>query len=793
MSARARLGWALAWLGLLLAAGAWLSQSLTFSGDLRRFLPDARTPEQKLLIDELGEGPGSRLLLLALSGADVETLAAQSLAMRDALAMDARFVFVANGASVGLEAIPERLRPYRYLLSPTLDTQPLDEEFLRGELDARVQDLGSPAADLVEPLLASDPTLEMLKLAEAWLPAHAPQILHEAWFDRAGEQALLLVETRAAGFDPDGQREAVDAVGAAFAAARGDASSVLEISGPGAFADEIGTRTAREARWIGTVDSIGLILLLLVAYRSWKIPLLGVLPLASAGLAGLITLVLLFGDRVHGITIAFGFTLIGVVQDYPIHFFSHQRAGLSPWRSVRALWPALATGVVATCIAYLTFLFSGVDGLRQLAVFTIVALATAALCTRYALPGLIDPGRRDIAHSPRLQALWQWIERLPRPRGSLLLVALASLAVVAFSPSAFWQNDLSRLTPVPEPLLQRDAQLREELGAPDVRYVLTLQAADAQAALAGSERLRPALDELVAQGAIDGYDLAARYLPSAAVQRARQQALPAPDALREALDAALADSPFRGDVFEDFVADVAAARTAPPLQPRDLDGSPLATSVAGLLIEGERHATALVSLSGLQDVAAVARVAEAHDARLLDMKQASESLVADYRTRVLGALALAALALVATVWIALRAPGRVARVLLPMALTTLLVLAVLRGSGVELNLFHLVSLILAAGLGLDYALFFEHAGEDRDDQLRTLHAVIVCSLMTLLVFSLLALSSIPVLRAIGSTVALGVLFNFVLALLVARAPVGAVPAEIPPPGGESAASGRDRG
>src|SRR5690606_4069239 len=289
-----------------------------------------------------------------------------------ALADDERFVFVANGASIGLEAIPERLRPFRYLLSPTLDAQPLDEDFLRDELDARVQDLGSPAADLVEPLLAADPTLEMLKLAEAWLPAHAPRTLHEAWFDRAGEQALLLVETRAAGFDPDGQREAVDAVKAAFAAARGSAASTLEISGPGAFADEIGTRTAREARWIGTVDSIGLVLLLLVAYRSWKIPLLGVLPLASAGLAGLVVLVLLFGDRVHGITIAFGFTLIGVVQDYPIHFFSHQRAGLSPWRSVRALWPALATGVVATCIAYLTFLFSGVDGLRQLAVFTIV-------------------------------------------------------------------------------------------------------------------------------------------------------------------------------------------------------------------------------------------------------------------------------------------------------------------------------------------------------------------------------------------------------------------------------------
>ena len=97
----------------------------------------------------------------------------------------------------------------------------------------------------------------------------------------------------------------------------------------------------------------------------------------------------------------------------------------------------------------------------------------------------------------------------------------------------------------------------------------------------------------------------------------------------------------------------------------------------------------------------------------------------------------------------------------------------LRATGVELNLFHLVSLVLGAGLGLDYALFFDHAGDDRKDQLRTFHAILVCSATTLLVFALLALSSIPVLRAIGSTVALAVVGNIVLALLVARAPAAA--------------------
>jgi predicted exporter len=766
-----RLALALLWLVLLLIAGWWIGQRLHLSGDLRKFMPAAETPAQKLLIDELGEGPGSRLLLIALSGDDGETLALQSQALQARLAGSKQFKLVANGGDTGLEAIPERLRPYRYLLSDTLDTQRFDSAYLREQLDARVQDLGSPAASLIEPLVPADPTLETLKLAESWQPANAPQRLYGVWFDRAGKQALLVAETVAPGFDPTGQQLAVNEIRDAFAGVRGKSPAQLLLTGPGAFSVEIGGRTQREAGWIGTIDTFGLILLLWIASRSWKAPLLGVLPLASAGLAGLGAVALLF-DGVHGITVAFGFTLIGVAQDYPIHLFSHQRAGLSPRDSARALWPTLATGVVSTCIAYVTFLASGVDGLKQLAVFTIFGLATAALTTRFLLPALIDPSPRDAADSARLARLWTRIERLPRPRIALVVLAVVALAVIAFAPGAFWQNDLSKLTPVPAAALANDARLRDELGAPDVRYVIALQGRDADAALRASERLRPALGQLVAAHAISGYDSAARYLPSAATQRERQAKLPDAATLQAALDTAVAATPFRSDVFTDFAKDVAAAKQAPPLTVRDLDGTPLAASVGGLLLQRGDHATALVSLSGLSDPAAVDRIAQAHGAQLLDLKQASESLVVEYRQRVLLALVVAALLLIATVWVALRTPRRVLRVLAPMALTTLLILAVLRGFGVELNLFHLVALILAAGLGLDYALFFEHAGDDRAEQLRTLHAVIVCSLTTLLVFSLLALSSIPVLRAIGSTVAIGVFGNFALALLIAREDAG---------------------
>src|SRR5688572_2152774 len=86
LSSKARISLALLWLALLVGGGWWLGNVLQVSGDLRKFMPEAQTPAQKLLLDELGEGPGSRLLLMSLSGADAATLARQSQAMHAQLA-----------------------------------------------------------------------------------------------------------------------------------------------------------------------------------------------------------------------------------------------------------------------------------------------------------------------------------------------------------------------------------------------------------------------------------------------------------------------------------------------------------------------------------------------------------------------------------------------------------------------------------------------------------------------------------------------------------------------------------
>lgn len=762
-------GWVLlaAWCVVLALGAGWIESHLRVSADLRLFMPTPRTEEQRLLVQNVGESPASRLLLIALSGDTPDQLAGISRRYAAALAGHDEFGLVANGEQAPL-AVPENLLPYRYLLTDSFDAQPLDAARLASELEDRTADMSSPAAGFLEEWLPRDPTLELLHLASRWQPRVEPHRRDDVWFSADEKRALLLVETRAAAFDPDGQAAALQVLRTEFARARGESPAALTISGSGYFSSMIKERTQTEATWFGAGATLGMIILMWLAYRRVTFTLLGALPLVSAALAGLALVSALY-DSVHGITLAFGFTLIGVAQDYPIHLFSHLQPRDSALGTARRVWPPLATGVASTCIAYLAFLMSGVTGLSQLACLTVAGLLVAGLTTRFLLPRIVATPTYDHADSPRLDWLNVRIARLPRPVWLLVIIPLLALAVFLLRPTGFWQNNLSKLTPIPQALLEVDAGLRREMATPDMRYLLVASGDSEDQVLAALEALQPDLAAAAHAGTLAAWEDAATYLPSASVQRRRQAALPDAAALRAMVAQAAADSPFEDGLFEPFLQDVQKAKTLPPLTRADLAATPLSLRVDSELFERAGRWHGLVSLFEVRDPQAVAKIAGAHaGVTYLDLKAASEELVAAQRTHIIYSLYLAALLLVAVIWVALRKTSRVLRVVTPMLLTTLVILAVLRAFDVSLSLFHLVSLVLAAGLGLDYALFFEHAADDPAEQKRTLHALMVCSASTLLVFALLALSSTPILQAIGITVSLGVLSNFLLALLLTR-------------------------
>jgi predicted exporter len=106
--------------------------------------------------------------------------------------------------------------------------------------------------------------------------------------------------------------------------------------------------------------------------------------------------------------------------------------------------------------------------------------------------------------------------------------------------------------------------------------------------------------------------------------------------------------------------------------------------------------------------------------------------------------------------IALRSMLRVARVLAPLVLAVLSVAAALVAAGQQLNILHLVGMLLIVAVGSNYALFFDRAAADHDAAAPlTLASLVIANLSTVIAFGLLAFSQVPVLTALGTTVAPG--------------------------------------
>ena len=86
------------------------------------------------------------------------------------------------------------------------------------------------------------------------------------------------------------------------------------------------------------------------------------------------------------------------------------------------------------------------------------------------------------------------------------------------------------------------------------------------------------------------------------------------------------------------------------------------------------------------------------------------------------------------------------------ALAAWFTLGLLGYAGADINLFHVLALLLVLGVGIDYSIFFAESHTNRDT---TMLAVILSTATTLLSFGLLALSATAAIRSFGIVVSIG--------------------------------------
>ena len=774
-----------------------------YTTDLSAFLPRSPTATQRLLVDQLREGIASRLILVGIEGADSAERARISVAMARRLRADPRFVAISNGEPVGVERDREVLFNHRYLLSETVTPSRFTAEGLRDSIQETLDLLASPMGMLAKSLLPRDPTGEMLQIIDQLGSERQPPSVDGVWASRDGKRALLVAQTRAAGSDTDGQEAAVAAVRAAFdaavssggadgrvgaAAAAGGgggntgatggnsrAPATLEMSGPGVFSVAARANIRHQVTLLSIISTLMITLMLLWVYRSFRALVLGLIPVASGALAGISAVALGFGS-VHGITLGFGVTLIGESVDYSIYLFIQ-----SQQKSNSALWSTIRLGVLTSIVGFMSLLPSGFTGLAQLGLFSISGLVVAALVTRYVLPNLM-PARLNIGDvTPLGSAAAALLQRFTAARAWLLVIPVLAAVVLYTHRGPVWNHQLSALSPVSAADQDLDAMLRSDIGAPDVSYLVVISGPSEEAVLHSAQILDPALDGLVEQKVISGFESPARYLPSLEAQRARQTSIPETTALKGNLANALRGLPIQIDRLSPFLQDIDAARNQPLLTRKDLEGTSLAAGVDALLLNDGTRWSALLPLHVPTTVAididrvhsAISKLAfgAGVEAVVLDVKGEVDRLYSSYLSEVVR-LSLAGFAgIVVLLTIFLRSPARTARVVAPLALAVLTVTAGLVLLGQQLTILHLIGMLLIVAVGSNYALFFDRSSNDphAGSAPLTLASLVIANTATVLGFGVLGFSSVPVLSALGSTVAPGAFFALVFSALLAGA------------------------
>ncbi|MEY2341768.1 MMPL family transporter [Acidithiobacillus sp. IBUN Pt1247-S3] len=756
--------WTLLLWVLLLLIGLVVDASSDYRTKMSNFLPHSAPLAQRVLERQVNGGAASHLLLLSIHGAPTPVLATLSQDLAQTLRKNHHFVDVMNGDTQSTAPLQQFVWKNRYLLSPNVTPSQFTVAALHSALQHDVGLLATNLGPVLSQSLPADPTNAVMGvMTNLRVPGTGPAVQHGVWTSANGDAAILLVHTNASGFDLDAQQRDIHFIQTNFDKIRsktvGAQSTEIGLTGPGVFGVQTRDIIEHDVTLLSTLAILGVVLLLLYAYRSPRMLLLGLLPIISGAIIAIAVVSLHFGF-VLGITLGFGITLIGEALDYATYLFTQTSRREDANDTLKRIWPTLRLGALTSIVGFSAMLASNFAGFAQLGLFSIVGLVTSVLVTRYVLPPLV-PHQFYAVGAGNIARPMGWLIRHRRPaRVVFLLAVAAAVSILLMHRGPTWDKNLMNLSPIPPTAQALNVKLSKELGIPNEQYFAVFSTDSAQQALQESEHLGSLMKRLKTRGQISAFDLPSNVLPSNATQKARQSALPTTTVLQSRLHQALVGLPFRSGVFAPFLKDVAAARAAPLLTPADLPPA-LALRFDSMLLRYESHWVVIAPLMGVSTPALVKQTLSAHKIDLVDLQQQSNVLLATFQHEAVMLAVVGSTAILILLWIGLRSIRRTIKVAVPLAMAVVLTAAVMTFDDAPLNIFIVMGFVLTVATGSNYCLFFERAVPGDPLWERAIPAIVLANLCTVGAYGLMGFSDIPVLHDIGMTVALGTFLSLI--------------------------------
>lgn len=533
----------------------------------------------------------------------------------------------------------------------------------------------------------------------------------------------------------------------------------IEKSGVPFHSYESSRNAQSEVAWISGVSIVLILLLLLWAFRT-PVPIVCTLVAIGVAIcAALSGTWALFGS-IHVFTFVFGTSVIGVSIDYAIHFFTDWKHGTSEsgLEIRRHIFKGLLLGFMTTELSYIALTFADFPLLRQMAVFSIVGLASSFATILLLFPNLPLPqgdARAKSMAPTRIPAFILDIYDHFAPRTVVVAGIVLLLALVPGVLKLNIHTDMRALYAMSENLKRSEAlnARLNNLGISANYFIV--EGSSEQELLQNEEALVRRLDSAssLEEPVLGGYLATSAYIPSLKVQ----------DETFEGIRRLYA-SPVFGELLRDLNLSSDSVRV-PEASPRYLTPQseiPASfRSILSMLWIGEvngKFYSAVFPLHVAADFAA-SQFAEGMPFVYAVNKMDNVNATLTDLSRV--ALLLVALAYLVVFVVLVLVYGFVQalKVIRAPVISCFFIAAVFGYCGIPFNFFAIVGVILTLGIGIDYALFFKEGGSRN---LKTALAVMLSAMTTLISFGSLSFSSFVPVATFGFSVLLGILCCFAL-------------------------------
>ena len=482
------------------------------------------------------------------------------------------------------------------------------------------------------------------------------------------------------------------------------------------------SKSMNEINIICVLSSLFIIFIARFYFKSYKILVPIALSLIFGTLSGYYLCSLIF-NSIHILTFVFSTTLIGICVDYSLHFFA---GGLN----IEKIFKSLTVGMLTTISAFLILLFSKIELLAQIAIFTSAGLIFVYLFVILFHPlisKMLNLKTFDVFDIDKLNII-----KLNKITKKIIIILIVFVSISGVLKIKF-SDDISNMYIHDKELLKAE-KIYSMVSDNNINTkFIPVKGKNLQEILENEEKITDNLPD-------DEFYSISKFLPSIKKQRENFN-------LRKNLykNELKNYATFLNDNYKNELLNLIDDKNY-------LSADELKILKDGFIFDDN---TSVIVLKN-------ADISKIKNQKIIDLKEDISNFVKNCRINCLKLIIpiLSVLFLVLSVIYGIK--GSI-KIIFPSFLGGLFALGILGIFNIEVNMFHILSLFLIMGFSLDYSVFRYNNKENSKEMYAS---VLISCITSVFSFLLLSMTSFKLISSLGFILSVGLMSSYIFSILL---------------------------